>query len=234
VLNIEQLTVRYGAFLALDQFGLHVDTGEIVGLIGPNGAGKSSVVRAIAGLVTPASGRIVFDGRSLTGVQSHERIQLGISVVLEGRGLFPLMSVGENLLMGAYTLESRAKINENMVRCHDLFPVLRERLRQQAGTLSGGQQQMLAVSMGLMSSPRILILDEPSLGLAPIVVGEIGRALRALRTIGMTILLVEQNAKLTASVADRIYVIQSGAVRYHDTPDRLFADAQVAESFLSY
>jgi branched-chain amino acid transport system ATP-binding protein len=233
MLEVEKLVVRYGPFLALDEVDLRVEPSEIVGLIGPNGAGKSSLVRAVAGLVRPFSGRIAFDGAPLADELAHGRTRRGISLVPEGRGLFPRMSVEENLLMGGYLLDKREQVRANMQRCYALFPVLRERRLQQAGTLSGGQQQMLAVSTGLMANPRILILDEPSLGLAPIVIGEIGRALRDLKRAGMTVLLAEQNANLTGSVADRIYVLQSGRIRYHDTPERLFANPEVVESFLS-
>jgi branched-chain amino acid transport system ATP-binding protein len=233
MLEVERLVIKYGPFLAVDEVDLRVEAGEIVGLIGPNGAGKSSLVRAIAGLVTPISGRITFAGEPLTGEPPQERMRRGISVVPEGRGLFPRMSVEENLMMGGYPLAEPERMKTNMAQCYDLFPMLRERRRQLAGTLSGGQQQMLAVSMGLMPDPRILILDEPSLGLAPIVIGEIGRTLQGLKQKGMTVLLAEQNANLTGSVADRIYVLQSGRVRYHDTPGNLFANPEVVESFLS-
>lgn len=233
MLEVESLTVKYGPFLALDEIDLMVELGEIVGLIGANGAGKSSLVRAVAGLVRPSAGRIAFGGTDLTDEPPHERARSGIALVPEGRGLFPRMSVDENLIMGGYPLIGRGRMRENMERCYALFPVLYERRRQHAGTLSGGQQQMLAVSMGLMADPRILILDEPSLGLAPIVIGEIGRALQGLKRDGMTVLLAEQNAVLTGSVADRIYVLQSGRIRYHDTPDALFANPEVVESFLS-
>jgi branched-chain amino acid transport system ATP-binding protein len=233
MLEVEKLVVRYGPFLALDEVDLRVEPGEIVGLIGPNGAGKSSLVRAIAGLVRPYSGRITFEGMPLADEPAHDRTRRGIALVPEGRGLFPRMSVEENLMMGGYLLDKRERVRANMERCYELFPVLRERRLQQAGTLSGGQQQMLAVSLGLMADPHILILDEPSLGLAPIVIGEIGRALRGLKHVGTTVLLAEQNSNLTGSVADRIYVLQSGRVRYHDTPDALFANPEVVESFLS-
>jgi branched-chain amino acid transport system ATP-binding protein len=233
MLEVEKLVVRYGPFLALDEVDLRVERSEIVGLIGANGAGKSSLVRAVAGLVRPFSGRIAFDGAPLPDELAHGRTRRGISLVPEGRGLFPRMSVEENLMMGGYLLDKREQVRANMERCYELFPVLRERRLLQAGTLSGGQQQMLAVSTGLMANPRILILDEPSLGLAPIVIGEIGRALKDLKRAGMTVLLAEQNANLTGSVADRIYVLQSGRMRYHDTPERLFANPEVAESFLS-
>jgi branched-chain amino acid transport system ATP-binding protein len=233
MLDTEALVITYGPFLALDGVDITVGDGEIVGVIGANGAGKSSLVRAIAGLVPAASGRVIFKGRALDNEPPHQRNRMGIALVPEGRGLFARMSVEENLMMGGYPLPSRNRMADNIQRCFDLFPVLRERRHQLAGTLSGGQQQMLAVSMGLMSEPQLLILDEPSLGLAPIVIGEIGDRLKQLKSSGMTILLAEQNATLTGNITDRIYVLQTGRVRYHDKPDVLFKMPEVAESFLS-
>jgi branched-chain amino acid transport system ATP-binding protein len=233
MLETEALVIKYGPFLALDGVDISVGDGEIVGVIGANGAGKSSLVRAIAGLVPAASGRVVFEGSALDAEPPHQRNRMGIALVPEGRGLFARMSVEENLMMGGYPLPTRHRMADNMQRCFDLFPVLRERRHQLAGTLSGGQQQMLAVGMGLMSEPKLLILDEPSLGLAPIVIGEIGERLKQLKSLGMTILLAEQNATLTGTVTDRIYVLQTGRVRYHDKPDVLFKMPEVAESFLS-
>jgi branched-chain amino acid transport system ATP-binding protein len=233
MLEIQGLVIRYGPFLALDGVDLRVEEGEIVGIIGANGAGKSSLVRAVAGLVPPFQGTITFAGRPLAALPPQDRTRLGIALVPEGRGLFPRMSVEENLMMGGYPLADGKRMGGNMERCYSLFPILRERRHQYAGTLSGGQQQMLAISMGLMSDPRILILDEPSLGLAPIVIGEIQHFLAGLKRTGITVLLAEQNANLAGSVADRIYVLQTGRIRYHDTPGKLFDNPEVAESFLS-
>ncbi len=233
MLEVNALVVRYGGFLALGGVSLNVNKGEIVGLIGPNGAGKSSLVRAIGGLLQPAAGDIRFKGQPLASVPPHKRIDLGLSIVPEGRGLFAQMSVEENLQMGGYSLKRSSEMRERMERCFRLFPILQERRHQFAGTLSGGQQQMLAVSIGLMSQPDFCILDEPSLGLAPIVINAIGETLKTMRAAGLTVLLVEQNAKLTCDVADRIYVMQSGAIRYEDSPQRLFQNPEVVESFLS-
>ena len=227
MLELSDITVRYGPFLAVDNVSLRVDEGEIVGLVGPNGAGKSSLVKTVGGVVRPVSGRIVFEGRDLASVPTHERIGLGISVVPEGRGLFANMSVEENLLMGGYPLAGKTQVAANIERSFALFPILAERRWQAAGTLSGGQQQMLAVCVGLMSDPKLLVLDEPSLGLAPIVIGEIGRTLRRLRDDKLTVLLVEQNAKLTCSVANRIYILGSGSVQHHDAADRILANPDV-------
>jgi len=229
MLELTDITVRYGPFLAVDNVSLHVDAGEIVGLVGPNGAGKSSLVKTVGGVVRPVTGRVVFAGHDLASVPTHERIGLGISVVPEGRGLFANMSVEENLLMGGYPLASNTQVAANIERSFALFPILAERRWQAAGTLSGGQQQMLAVCVGLMSDPKLLVLDEPSLGLAPIVVGEIGRTLRRLREEKLTVLLVEQNAKLTCSVADRIYILGGGSVQHHDAADRIMANPKILD-----
>ena len=229
MLELSDITVRYGPFLAVDKVSLHVDAGEIVGLVGPNGASKSSLVKTVGGVVRPMTGRVVFEGQDLANVPTHERIGLGISVVPEGRGLFANMSVEENLLMGGYPLASKAGMATNIERSFALFPILAERRWQAAGTLSGGQQQMLAVCVGLMSDPKLLVLDEPSLGLAPIVIGEIGRTLRRLREERLTVLLVEQNAKLTCSVADRIYILGAGSVQQHDAADRIMANPKILD-----
>lgn len=232
MLELSGIHVRYGPFLAVDGVDLRVDEGEIVGLVGPNGAGKSSLVKTIGGLVTPGAGSVTFCGDDLGRVASHKRISRGISIVPEGRGLFTNMSVEENLLMGGYPHPEAARIAANMERCFALFPILAERRWQVAGTLSGGQQQMLAIAMGLMSEPRLLVLDEPSLGLAPIVIGEIVRTLRSLRESGLTVLLVEQNARLTCRVAQRIYILGSGVVRHHDTADRVMASPELLEHLI--
>ncbi len=233
MLEIRDLVVRYGAFLACDRITLNVEAGEIVGIIGPHGAGKSSIARAITGLVKPRNGLISFLGQSIGGVPTHSLIRRGLSLVPEGRGLFPQMSIEENLLMGGYALTSLQRRQELMTRCYDLFPILKERRRQLAGTLSGGQQQMVAVSVGLMGDPKLCIFDEPSLGLAPIVIQQIGETLQALRKMDLTVLLIEQNAVLASSVADRIYVVSAGRVQYHDTPAQLLRNPEVIEKFLS-
>jgi branched-chain amino acid transport system ATP-binding protein len=232
MLEIADLTIRYGPFLAVDHLGMSVGKGEIVGIVGPNGAGKSSIVKAIGGLVQPKAGRLTFDGRDLQSVPTHKRIGFGISIVPEGRGLFPRMSVEENLVIAGDPLSDKARTGRNIERCYELFPILKERRWQAAGTLSGGQQQMVAVSMGLMSDPRLLILDEPSLGLAPIVIGEIGKALKMLGSQGLTVALFEQNAKLTCNVADRIYILASGAVRHHDRAADLLRNPEILDHLM--
>lgn len=233
MLEVRDLEIRYGPFLAVDKISLDVGIGEIVGVIGPNGAGKSSVVRAVCGLVKPTSGTVSFLGQSTLNVPVHELIRRGLSVVPEGRGLFPQMSVEENLLMGGYSLSRRERRDELMTACLELFPILKERRNQLAGTLSGGQQQMLAVSVGLMGDPKLCIFDEPSLGLAPIVIEQIGDTLKKMRALKLTVLLIEQNAMLASSVADRIYIMSAGRIQYHDTPERLMRDPDVIEKFLT-
>jgi branched-chain amino acid transport system ATP-binding protein len=229
MLEIANLVVRYGPFLAVDRLSISVGEGEIVGVVGPNGAGKSSVVKAIGGLVKPREGQILFGGRDLAPLPVHERVRAGISIVPEGRGLFPAMSVEENLMMGGDPLDDRARTAANIERSFAMFPILKDRRWQAAGTLSGGQQQMLAITVGLMPDPKLLILDEPSLGLAPIVIGEIGRALRSLRGSGLTVAIFEQNAKLTCSVADRIYILASGVVQHHDAAATLIANPEILD-----
>lgn len=233
MLEIKDLVIRYGPFLAVDRVSISVRPNEIVGLIGPNGAGKSSIARAVAGLVKPANGNVSFLGRSITGEAPHALIRLGLSLVPEGRGLFAQMSVEENLLMGAYALGLPARRQELMDRCYQLFPILKDRRHQIAGTLSGGQQQMLAVSVGLMGDPKLCIFDEPSLGLAPIVIQQIGETLQAMRKLDLAVLLIEQNSKLASTVADRIYVLSAGRIEYHDTPAKLASNPEVLEKFLS-
>jgi branched-chain amino acid transport system ATP-binding protein len=233
MLEIDGAVVRYGAFLAVDAVSLSIAPGEIVGLIGPNGAGKSSLVRSINGLVRPTGGHVRFQGKPLDRVPARDRVSLGLATVPEGRGLFTQMSVDENLAMGGYPVGDRQRTKTNAERAFELFPILKERRHQRAGTMSGGQQQMLAIAMGLMSNPTLLMIDEPSLGLAPIVIGDIGRTLKRFKAEGLTVLLVEQNARLTCDVADRIYVMQSGRILFHDTPEALLRMPEVVESFLS-
>ena len=178
------------------------------------------------------SGTIVFDGKPLAGVPVHRRVTAGLSIVPEGRGLFPRMSVEENLTMGGDPLENAGRSKANIERSFAMFPILAERRWQAAGTLSGGQQQMLAIAVGLMSDPKLLVLDEPSLGLAPIVIGEIGRALRGLKGSGLTVAVFEQNAKLTCSVADRIYILASGAVQHHDAASEILANPELLDHLM--
>ena len=233
MLEIKGLTIRYGNFLAVNNVSLSIPKGKIIALIGPNGAGKSSVVRAIGGLNAFQSGQISFLNEDLVQTEPYLRIDKGLSIVPEGRGLFPRMSVEENLLMGSYSLKDKGLLDELLNRNFELFPILKERRQQLAGTMSGGQQQMVAVAVGLMSNPKLCIFDEPSLGLAPIVIEQIGDALMSLKKQGLTVFLVEQNASLTTRVADQIYVLSAGEIKYHDTPANLLNSKEVLETFLS-
>ncbi|MGH8878392.1 MAG: ABC transporter ATP-binding protein, partial [Stackebrandtia sp.] len=206
LLELENLSVFYGRIQALHGISLTVEQGEIVSLIGPNGAGKSTTMRAISGLRAAAQGRILFNGQDISRVKAHDRVTLGISQSPEGRGVFPGMTVRENLRMGAYTRKDRAEIAEDFDRALTLFPRLKERLKQVAGTMSGGEQQMLAIARILRTGARFLMLDEPTEGLAPVIIQQIGKTIAKLKEQGFTILLVEQNFRFASTVADRFYV----------------------------
>ena len=211
LLDVKALKVSYGGIQAVRGIDMHVEEGELVALIGSNGAGKTSTLKALAGILPSGAGKIQFDGRTLNGVPAYQRVSMGIALVPEGRGVFARLSVSENLLMGAYS-RNDAGINDDLARMYDLFPRLLERRNQLAGTLSGGEQQMLAMARALMSRPRLLMLDEPSMGLAPLMVKKIFETIREVAAQGMSILLVEQNARLALQVAHRGYVMESGAI----------------------
>jgi branched-chain amino acid transport system ATP-binding protein len=233
MLKIRNLHAYYGSVMALSGVTLHVRAGEIVTLIGANGAGKTTLLNAICGLVR-LEGEVRFQGKSLAGLAPEAIVGLGISQVPEGRQLFAPMTVADNLELGAYRRrrEARAEIAADLERVFHLFPRLQERLGQKAGTLSGGEQQMLAMGRALMASPKLLLLDEPSLGLAPKVVEDILATLTRLRGEGMTILLVEQNARAALKVADRAYVLETGRIILSDTAANLLQDRQVTRAYL--
>jgi branched-chain amino acid transport system ATP-binding protein len=233
MLELHKLVVRYGDFLAVDEVDMTVRQGEIVGIIGPNGAGKTSLLNAAAGLVRPASGSVRFGSDLLENATPDVRLAHGLVLVPEVRGVFPMMSVHENLLVGAYLCRDKQEIARRIERVHRLFPILKDRSAQMVGTMSGGQQQMVAIASGLMASPKLLMLDEPSIGLAPVIIKEIGRTLGRLRDEGLTILLSEQNAKLATAIADRIYVVQAGRIQMARTTESLLDDPKFVESFLS-
>jgi len=233
MLRVEDVVVAYGAVEALHAVTLEVAEGEIVTLIGANGAGKTTTLRTISGLLTPRSGRVTLDGATISGVPAHRIVGLGISHVPEGRRIFTALSVHENLEMGAYAVRGRARVAERLERVLALFPRLRERIAQPGGTLSGGEQQMLAIGRALMAGPRVLLLDEPSLGLAPLLVQEIFREIvRINREDGTTILLVEQNAHLALSVARRGYVLETGRIVLEDAAKALLEDPKVRAAYL--
>ena len=211
MLKVNDINVYYGAIHAIKGVSFEVNDGEVVTLIGANGAGKSTILNTVCGLLHSRSGSIEFLGRGLTGVPAHKIVELGMAHVPEGRRIFQHMSVEENLEMGAYT-QARSTIAPNLERVYEQFPRLQERRKQVAGTLSGGEQQMLAMGRGLMSNPKLLMLDEPSMGLAPILVEQIFDIIKQLHRAGTTILLVEQNARMALSVADRGYVLETGKI----------------------
>ncbi len=233
MLLVEDVVVSYGAVEALHGVTLEVGEGEIVTLIGANGAGKTTTLRTISGLLTPRSGRVTLDGATISGIPAHRIVALGISHVPEGRRIFTALTVHENLEMGAYAVRGRALVAERLERVLALFPRLRERIAQPGGTLSGGEQQMLAIGRALMAGPRVLLLDEPSLGLAPLLVQEIFREIvRINREHGTTILLVEQNAHLALSVARRGYVLETGRIVLEDDAKVLLEDPKVRAAYL--
>jgi branched-chain amino acid transport system ATP-binding protein len=230
-LSVKDLNVYYGGIHALKGIDFHVEEGEIVSLIGANGAGKTTTLRAISGIL-PYKGSIDFNGRSLAGIPAHEIVKLGVAHSPEGRGVFANLTVMENLEMGAYTRSDRASIKTDLERCFELFPRLKERVQQKAGTLSGGEQQMLAISRALMTKPTLLMLDEPSLGLAPLIVAQIFAIVRQVNAAGMTILLVEQNARMALEISTRAYVVETGRITLTGPGKELLNDKRVIESYL--
>jgi branched-chain amino acid transport system ATP-binding protein len=232
VLNVKDLRVSYGAVRALHGVSLQVNAGEVVTLIGSNGAGKSSTLRAISGLVRAAAGSIEFEGKPITKLAPHQIVKLGLIQSPEGRGVFPNMSVHENLELGGYARSDHEQIAIDREKALDLFPRLRERLAQMAGTLSGGEQQMLAMARALISKPRLLLLDEPSLGLAPQIVQTIFKIIRDINATGTTILLVEQNAHMALQVAHRAYVIETGRIVMEGDAKTLAQSDEVRKAYL--
>lgn len=232
LLGIHHLTTQYGNIQAIKGISIYVDKGEIVALIGANGAGKSTTLLSVSGVLAPASGAIRFNGQSISGLPSHQIVRQGIAQVVEGRAILAGLTVLENLMLGAYVRSDRNAIEEDMDRMFDRFPRLRERSGQIAGTLSGGEQQMLAIARALMSRPKMLLLDEPSMGLAPLIVEEIFDLLRELNERGLTILLVEQNAAQALEIADRAYVLASGTIVRSGSSRSLLADEHLREAYL--
>jgi len=232
MLRLENITVHYGKVIAVEDVSIHVDEGEIVALIGANGAGKSTTLRAISGLVRPSSGKIDFDGHDLAGVSPENITKRGIAHVPEGRRVFPLMSVMENLEMGAYLRNDGAAIARDLENVFHHFPRLKERVGQLAGSMSGGEQQMLAMGRALMSDPKVILMDEPSLGLSPIMCQEIARIIRDVHAAGRTVVLVEQNARLALALADRGYVLETGHVAMTGAAKTLRDDENVKKTYL--
>ena len=232
MLKVDDLTVGYGAITAVKGLTLEVREGEIVSLIGSNGAGKSTTLRTISGLLKPKSGSIAFLGEKIVGMQGHEIVAKGICHAPEGRRIFPRMTVDDNLNLGAYLRKDAVAIKESRERVLELFPRLRERINQKAGTMSGGEQQMLAVGRALMGDPKLLILDEPSMGLAPVLVDLIFETIEEIRRSGVTILLVEQNALAALRIADYAYVLESGHLKLEGDGSKLADDPAIAQAYL--
>jgi branched-chain amino acid transport system ATP-binding protein len=232
MLKIDNLEVAYGNIKAIKGISLEVNQGEIVTLIGSNGAGKSTTLRAISGILKPKSGSITFNGERIDGIEGHDVVAKGICQSPEGRRIFPKMSVDENLDLGAFLRNDKAGIAADRERVLDLFPKLRERIDQKAGTMSGGEQQMLAVGRALMGAPKLLLLDEPSMGLAPVLVDMIFETIEKINKQGTTILLVEQNALAALNVADRAYVLESGSIKMSGKAADLISNDEVTKAYL--
>jgi branched-chain amino acid transport system ATP-binding protein len=232
MLKLESLSVFYGGIHALRGIDLEVADGKIITLIGANGAGKSTMLNTVMGLVKAAEGRILWDGEDLCGKDTKEIVSRGLVMVPEGRHVFPNLTVEENLRLGAYRRSDKAGIRDDREKCYGLFPRLKERRRQPAGTLSGGEQQMLAVARGIMTSPKLLMLDEPSLGLAPIISAMIFDIVRDINKAGTTVLLIEQNAHAALEIADYAYVLETGVITMQDSGKTLLSDDRIRKAYL--
>lgn len=234
MLKVEDLTVRYGSIVGVRSVSIEIAEGEIVGVIGPNGAGKSTLLLAIAGAEPLAQGDVILEGRSIRNDRSEKRVADGISLVPEGRHIFHRLTVDENLGLGATTRTSKADVAADREWIYKLFPILKDYLKTPAGKLSGGEQQMLAIARALLAKPRLLMLDEPSLGLAPIVIDRVFETLEQLRDAGVTILLVEQNAARTIELADRLYVLRTGSIELAGTSEELAENPDFEQAFLGF
>jgi len=232
MLKIESLHTYYGYIHALKGIDMEINQGEIVSLIGSNGAGKTTTLGSIAGLIKSGEGKIIFEGKDITNAPAHQLVKMGISLSPEGREVFPALTVEENLRLGAYTKKDRSRVASSFERVYSLFPRLRERVSQYAGTLSGGEQQMLAIGRALMCEPRLLLLDEPSLGLAPNLVALIFSLVEEINKQGTTILLIEQNANMALSISHRAYVLETGTISMSGPAKELAVDPRVKEAYL--
>jgi len=232
LLEVTDLVVHYGNALALERVSLSVERGQLVGVLGPNGAGKTTLLKAISRSVAPSAGHVVFDGRSLDGLPAHKVVGRGICHCPEGRRLFPELSVLKNLMLGAYLRNDKVQVTRDLDKIYALFPILKERSRQQASTLSGGQQQMLAIARALMGGPALLLLDEPSVGIAHRLKVEIFQAIRAIQEAGTAVLLVEQDARTTMAVAKRIYVLEHGRFVREGSTQEIAADDDIRRVYL--
>lgn len=232
MLEVKDLQVYYGVIQALKGISFHVEQGEVIALIGANGAGKTTTLQTLTGIIPAKAGSIIYEGKNLTRTPAHKIVEMGMAHVPEGRRVFADMSVYENLLMGAYTRKDKNEIAQSLEMVYKRFPRLKERTGQRAGTLSGGEQQMLAMGRALMSKPKIILMDEPSMGLSPIFVNEIFDIIKEVSESGTTVLLVEQNAKKALSIADRAYVLETGSITLEGKADDLLHDESVQKAYL--
>ena len=232
MLEVKDLEVYYGVIQAIKGLSFHVDKGEVIALIGANGAGKTTTLHTVTGLISPKNGHVMFEGKDITKVPAHKIVSMGMAHVPEGRRVFAELSVYENLKMGAYTRKDKNEIEESLKNIYKRFPRLEERKNQMAGTLSGGEQQMLAMGRALMSRPKIILMDEPSMGLSPIMVNEIFDIIRSVSESGTTVLLVEQNAKKALSIADRAYVLETGKIVLEGNAKDLLEDDSIKKAYL--
>lgn len=232
MLEVKDLEVYYGMIQAIKGVSFHVDQGEVIALIGANGAGKTTILHTVTGLLSPKKGSVVFEGQEVTKIPAHKIVSLGMAHVPEGRRVFAELSVYENLKRGAYTRKDKSEIEENLQKIYERFPRLKERKNQMAGTLSGGEQQMLAMGRALMSQPKIILMDEPSMGLSPILVNEIFDIIQEVSKSGTTVLLVEQNAKKALSIADRAYVLETGRIALEGRAEDLLRDDSIKKAYL--
>ncbi|ATI43842.1 branched-chain amino acid ABC transporter ATP-binding protein (plasmid) [Pacificitalea manganoxidans] len=232
MLEVENVDAGYGSTVILQDVGLHVEPGEVVTIVGANGAGKTTMLRTISGLVTPRQGSIRFEGEDITRLSAHETVDRGITLIPEGRQLFPDMTVRENLMMGAYRRHARDRQSDTLAEVLDLFPRLGERLEQHASSLSGGEQQMVAIARGMMARPKLLMFDEPSLGLAPIIVAQVFEVIERVAGTGTTVLIVEQNVFHTLKAADRGYVLENGRMVLTDDAEALLQNDHVRQAYL--
>lgn len=232
MLEVKDLEVYYGVIQAIKGISFEVNKGEVIALIGANGAGKTTTLHTITGLISPKKGHVIFEGKDITKVPAHKIVSMGMAHVPEGRRVFAELSVYENLRMGAYTRKDKSEIEESLANVYKRFPRLEERKNQMAGTLSGGEQQMLAMGRALMSKPKIILMDEPSMGLSPILVNEIFDIIRAVSESGTTVLLVEQNAKKALAIADRAYVLETGKIVLEGNAKDLLEDDSIKKAYL--
>ena len=232
MLEVKGLVKRFGGFTAVNNVSFRVDAGEILGLIGPNGAGKTTLMRVISGLIRPRKGSITMEGKDVLATPAHRIVALGIAHVPENRRLFPRLSVDDNLRMGAFIQDARGKYDERLKLVFDLFPRLKERRSQMAGTMSGGEQQMCAIGRALMSDPKLLLLDEPSAGLAPLVVQQVFDLVKRIRASGLTVLIVEQNVQQVLKVVDRAYLLEAGTIRASGTSAEMLSTDTVKQAYL--